>query len=94
MLAASTRGSRTPVRPSSWAASSPRPIVPSRPDPRPIAARLGIAETVHFIGWVEEADKPALYSLALASLYISEYEGFGLPVLEAMGSGCVVLAGR
>jgi glycosyltransferase involved in cell wall biosynthesis len=64
------------------------------PDPRPIAARLGIAETVHFIGWVEEADKPALYSLALESLYISEYEGFGLPVLEAMGSGCVVLAGR
>lgn len=64
------------------------------PDPRPIAARLDIERDIHFIGWVEEDDKPALYSLALASLYISEYEGFGLPVLEAMGCGCAVLAGR
>jgi glycosyltransferase involved in cell wall biosynthesis len=66
---------------------------PFAPDPRPIAARLGISDRVHFIGWVDEADKPALYSVALASIYLSEYEGFGLPVLEAMGSGCAVLAG-
>jgi len=49
---------------------------------------------LRFIGWVEEADKPALYSLALAALYVSEYEGFGLPVLEAMGCGCAVITGR
>ena len=36
-------------------------------------------------GWVVEADKPALYSLALGSVFVSEYEGFGLPVLEGMG---------
>jgi glycosyltransferase involved in cell wall biosynthesis len=54
------------------------------PDPRPVAARLGVAECVHCIGWVDEADKPALYSLALATVFVSEYEGFGLPVLEAM----------
>ena len=54
------------------------------PDPRPVAARLGVGDCVHCIGWVDEADKPALYSLALATIFVSEYEGFGLPVLEAM----------
>ena len=54
------------------------------PDPRPVAARLGLADRVHCIGWVDEADKPALYSMALGTVFVSEYEGFGLPVLEAM----------
>ena len=49
-----------------------------------MVARLGLADRVHFTGWVDEADKPALYSLALGSVFVSEYEGFGLPVLEAM----------
>ena len=61
------------------------------PDPRAVVARLGIAELVHFIGWVDEADKPALYTLARGALFVSEYEGFGLPVLEAMGCGCGVV---
>ncbi len=54
------------------------------PDPRPAAAQLGVGDCVHFTGWVDEMDKPALYSLALATVFVSEYEGFGLPVLEAM----------
>jgi glycosyltransferase involved in cell wall biosynthesis len=49
-----------------------------------VVARLGVADCVHCIGWVDEADKPALYSLALGTVFVSEYEGFGLPVLEAM----------
>ena len=57
------------------------------PDPRPAAARLGVGDLVHFTGWVDEADKPALYSLARAAVFVSEYEGFGLPVLEAMACG-------
>jgi glycosyltransferase involved in cell wall biosynthesis len=64
------------------------------PDPRPVAARLGLVEDIRFIGWVDETDKPALYSMALAAVYVSEYEGFGLPVLEAMGCGCAVLAAK
>jgi glycosyltransferase involved in cell wall biosynthesis len=40
---------------------------------------------VHFTGWVDEADKPALHALALGSVFVSEYEGFGLPVVEGMG---------
>ncbi len=67
---------------------------PFSPDPRPLIERLGIAERVHLIGWVDEADKPTLYSLALATVYLSEYEGFGLPVIEAMGSGSAVLTAR
>jgi len=61
------------------------------PDPRVIAARLGISEAVHLIGWVDEADKPALYTLAQAAFFVSTYEGFGLPVLEAQACGCPVI---
>jgi glycosyltransferase involved in cell wall biosynthesis len=57
------------------------------PDPRRVVAELGLEDRVHFTGWVDEADKPALYSLAVAVLFVSEYEGFGLPVLEAMACG-------
>jgi glycosyltransferase involved in cell wall biosynthesis len=64
------------------------------PDPRPIAARLGLSDQVHFTGGVDEADKPALYSLATATLFISDYEGFGLPVLEAQACGCPVITSR
>lgn len=61
------------------------------PDPRPIVSQLGLAGCVHFTGWVEEDDKPVLYSLASAALFVSEYEGFGLPVLEAQACGCPVI---
>jgi glycosyltransferase involved in cell wall biosynthesis len=44
---------------------------------------------VHFTGYVRDEDLPALYSGAMALLYPSFYEGFGLPVLEAMASGTV-----
>jgi glycosyltransferase involved in cell wall biosynthesis len=58
------------------------------PDPRPLVTRLGLQSAVHFTGWVDEADKPALYTLATAALFVSEYEGFGLPLLEAQACGC------
>jgi len=63
------------------------------PDPRPIAARLHLGERVRFLGEVTEADKPALYSGALAFAYPSLYEGFGLPVLEAISCGTPVVVG-
>src|SRR5262249_44891203 len=44
---------------------------------------------VHFAGFVADVDLPALYSGALALVYVSLYEGFGLPALEAMASGTV-----
>jgi glycosyltransferase involved in cell wall biosynthesis len=63
------------------------------PDPRLVVEQLGLGDRVHFTGWVDEADKPVLYSLARGALYLSEYEGFGLPVLEAMACGCPLVAG-
>lgn len=42
-------------------------------------------------GYVDDADQPVLYSGATAFVYLSEYEGFGLPPLEAMQCGCPVL---
>lgn len=46
---------------------------------------------VIFTGYVTQAEKAALYSGALCLAFPSLYEGFGLPVLEAMGCGCPVL---
>jgi glycosyltransferase involved in cell wall biosynthesis len=45
-------------------------------------------------GFVPDEELPKLYSGALACLYPSCYEGFGLPVLEAMQCGAVVIASR
>lgn len=61
------------------------------PDPRRTAAAEGIGDRVHFTGWVDEADKPALYSLAQLFVFPSLYEGFGLPVAEAMACGTPVV---
>jgi glycosyltransferase involved in cell wall biosynthesis len=46
------------------------------------------------VGLTPEEDLPALYSGAIACLYPSYYEGFGLPVLEAMQCGALVIASR
>ena len=46
---------------------------------------------MRFTGYVDDADLPALYSSAEAFIYPSQYEGFGLPPLEAMACGTPVI---
>lgn len=53
--------------------------------------RQGIGERVRFIGFVEDVDLPALYSDASLFVFPSLYEGFGLPLLEAMSCGVAVI---
>jgi len=61
------------------------------PDPLCIARKLGIEESIITPGWIAEEDLPLLYCAATVFAYPSRYEGFGLPVLEAMASGAPVV---
>jgi glycosyltransferase involved in cell wall biosynthesis len=54
------------------------------------ACALGIEDDVRFLGWVSAADLEGLYALAACFVFPSLYEGFGLPVLEAMARGVPV----
>lgn len=55
------------------------------------AEQLGIADRVRLLGHVAQEALPALYQGASLFLYPTLYEGFGLPVVEAMASGTPVL---
>jgi glycosyltransferase involved in cell wall biosynthesis len=59
-----------------------------------LAARSGAPNAVRLLGSVDETRLRALYREALALTYPSLYEGFGLPLIEAMASGLPVLASR
>jgi glycosyltransferase involved in cell wall biosynthesis len=70
-------------------------VIPGYPTPheaelRALAARLGVAGDVVFPPWVSATELEGLYALADAVVFPSLYEGFGLPVLEAMVRGVPV----
>ncbi len=54
-------------------------------------ATYGVENRVHFLDFVPDEDLPALYSNAQFFILPSLYEGFGLPVLEAMAHHCPVV---
>ena len=79
-----------------------RPVLalPGYPTPheeelRRLAAKRGVADDVRFLGWVSRAELDDLYEAASCFVFPSLYEGFGLPVLEAMARGLpVATSGR
>ena len=65
------------------------------PPDSPLAQRareLGVASRIRHTGYVDPGDLDALYRGAVATLFPSKYEGFGMGVLEAMARGCPVVA--
>ncbi len=57
---------------------------------RGFAVELGIEADTRFLGWVDDDELEALYAIASCAVVPSLYEGFGLPVLEAMSRGIPV----
>lgn len=81
---------------------SPRPllVLPGYPtwheeELRRHASQLGLDGDVRFLGWIESSELEGLYGIATCFVFPSLYEGFGLPVLEAMARGVpVACSGR
>ena len=70
-------------------------VIPGYPTPyeavlRERAQALGVHDDVRFLGWVSGPELEGLYALAALFVFPSLYEGFGLPVLEAMRRGVPV----
>lgn len=64
----------------------------SEPTQKELDKAVRAGESVKHIGYVDDADRPALYQAASLFVMPSLYEGFGIPILEAMLSDCPVIA--
>ncbi len=53
---------------------------------------LGITDSVEILGYVPDNQLPVLFDSSVALIQASNYEGFGLPVIEAMACGCPVIS--
>jgi glycosyltransferase involved in cell wall biosynthesis len=60
---------------------------------REIKQKIDACPQVSYIGFVRDEDLPGLYSSARAVCYVSKYEGFGLPILEALACGTPAIFG-
>jgi len=69
-------------------------VIAGRTDFPETVRRLGLERRVKVLGYVPDDDLPALYRGASVFVYPSFYEGFGLPVLEAMACGTPVVTYR
>ncbi|PWB38951.1 MAG: hypothetical protein C3F02_00910 [Parcubacteria group bacterium] len=56
-----------------------------------IAADREIVDKIKFLGYVDPADHPLILAAATLFVFPSKFEGFGIPILEAMGSGVPVV---
>lgn len=56
-----------------------------------LSSKLKVEDKIKFIGYVSDEDLPTLYNKSKAFVYTTLYEGFGLPILEAMGCKTAVI---
>jgi glycosyltransferase involved in cell wall biosynthesis len=67
---------------------------PRYPQVKQLATRLNLTQAIIFLGTIPDADLPAVYGAARLFVFPSLYEGFGLPVLEALSCGTPVACSR
>ncbi|KPK07758.1 MAG: hypothetical protein AMJ56_12840 [Anaerolineae bacterium SG8_19] len=61
------------------------------PDYEGLINKLDLEDHIHWAGYIDEEDKPAVYRAASSFAFVSRNEGFGLPPLEAMSCGVPVV---
>jgi alpha-1,3-rhamnosyl/mannosyltransferase len=59
-----------------------------------LARDMGLEDAVRFVGYVADPDLASLYRGAVGLIFLSRVEGFGLPVAEAMATGCPTIVAR
>lgn len=57
-----------------------------------VIAELGLSEAIHVLGYIPYAHLPGLYAAAAMLVFPSLFEGFGIPLLEAMACGCPIVS--
>lgn len=69
-------------------------LAPLVADGEKLARKLNLTKQIKFLDMVQQENLPALFSQSLMFVYPSLYEGFGLPVLEAMNQGVPVITSK
>jgi glycosyltransferase involved in cell wall biosynthesis len=59
---------------------------------RAVIAELGLSGVIHVLGYIPYDDLPGLYAAATMLVFPSLFEGFGIPLLEAMACGCPIVS--
>lgn len=69
-------------------------VIAGAPDSKVYREGLRFGENVRLLGYVSDAELKALYENAACFVFASLYEGFGLPPLEALSTGCPIVVSR
>src|SRR5207253_1801964 len=69
-------------------------VIAGAPDARVYRDHLQVSKNARVLGYVNDPELKALYEHAACFVFASLYEGFGLPPLEALASGCPIVVSR